>query len=251
MRLNNKVSLVTGAGSGIGQGIAIMFAKEGSKVLVCDIDHAAAKKTVEEIKAQGNHGVAFEIDVSQSRQVKSVFAFVSDHYGRLDILCNNAGIFGVEKYFLVTDLPEEVWNEVISVNLTGTYLCCKYLVPLMLAHGGGSIINIASMAGLIASERAAYSASKGGLIALTRTLAKQFARQHIRVNAICPGPVDTPGVKDANSVLGQMQFPIKVPLLDRIGKPDDIANVATYLASDESSWVTGAIFCIDGGVTAY
>lgn len=251
MRLKNKISLVTGAGSGIGRGIALRFAKEGAKVLVCDIDHAAAKETVGTIKAQGNNGVAFETDVSQSKQVQSIFNFISKNYGRLDILCNNAGIFSLEKYFLVTELPEEVWNKVIAVNLTGAYLCCKYLVPLMLLYGGGSIINIASMAGLIASERAAYSASKGGMISLTRTLAKQFARNHIRANAICPGPVDTPGVKDANSALGQMQFPIKTPLLDRIGTPDDISNAAIYLASDESSWITGAVFCIDGGVTAY
>ncbi len=251
MRLAGKIALVTGAGSGIGRGIAERFAREGAAVGVVDVDDAGAAETVTTIREAEGQAIPLHADVSCSGEVRAALEVVAGHWGRLDILCNNAGIFWAHRGdTLVTDLDEEVWDHVLAVNLKGVFLCCKYGIPLM-AGGSGAIVNIASIAGLIGRDTAqAYVASKGGVIALTRTLAVQYAARGIRANAILPGRVDTPLVADDYATPEDREAFARAHPIGRFGQPDDIAGLALYLASDEAAWVTGASYVIDGGFTA-
>jgi NAD(P)-dependent dehydrogenase (short-subunit alcohol dehydrogenase family) len=247
-RLKDKVSVVTGAASGIGRGIALLFAKEGSKVVVVDIGPKGGEETVKMIKVNGGEAMFVKADVSKAVEVEQMVKLTVAQYSKLTILCNNAGIISPEPP-LFYDLPEEDWNVIIDVNLKGAFLCCKYAVPAMIQSGGGSIINISSTAGLFKSPYLAYAASKGGIIALTKSLSLQLADYNIRANVICPGRVDTPGMAAAFQKLGHspLEESRKQRLIPRIGVPEDIGYAAVYLASEEASYVTGSVFSIDGG----
>ena len=255
-RLDKKIALVTGAGSGIGQEIATLFAEQGASVLVADIRLDAAEAVAMQILAQEGNAEALRLDVTDEKQVKDVFAQVGQKYGRLDILVNNAGIGHVGN---VLETSLEDWERVMAVNARGVFLCSKYAVMQMLAQQpqGGVLVNIASVAGMIAVERRfSYGASKGAVISITRSIAMDFVGQGIRANAICPGTVHTPFVegflernfadrKDEERQRLHARQPV-----GRMGRPDEIAHAALYLASDEASFVTGSALVIDGGWTA-
>jgi len=251
MRLGDKVAIVTGAGSGIGRATANLFAKEGAKVVVADIESSLGKETVEEISKNGGTAVQVVADVSKADEVRAMIKTCIANFGKLDILFNNAGIEGPRG--LLWKMKEDDWNRVIDVNLKSVFLGCKYAIPHM-KRTKGSIINTASELGLVGSaSHPAYSASKGGIIALTRSLALQCAPYGIRVNCICPGATETPllvrfvGEKQRERELRKVTQEIP---LRRLGKPIDIAYAALYLASEESSFVTGSILVVDGGSTA-
>jgi NAD(P)-dependent dehydrogenase (short-subunit alcohol dehydrogenase family) len=251
VRLRDKVAIVTGAGSGIGRATANLFAQEGAKVVVSDIESSLGKETVEEISKNGGTAVHVVTDVSKADEVKAMIKKCITSFGKLDVLFNNAGIEGF--WGLLWKMKEESWNHVMDVNLKSVFLGCKYAIPY-LKKTKGSIINTASELGLVGStSRPAYSASKGGIIALTRSLALQCAPYGIRVNCICPGATETPllvrflGEKQKERSLRKVRQEIP---LRRLGKPIDIAYAALYLASEESSFVTGSILVVDGGSTA-
>lgn len=249
MRLAGKVALVTGGGSGIGRGIAVRFAREGAAVVVLDVDQAGAAETMAQA-ATGGETLAIAADVSRADDVRRAMDAVAARWGRLDVLVNNAGIFWAHRGdTLVTEMEEDIWDRVLAVNLKSVYLCCRHGIPMMAA--GGSIINIASIAGLIGRDTAqAYVAAKGGVIALTRTLAVHYSPRGIRANAILPGRVDTPLVVGDYATPEEREAFAQAHPLGRFGTPNDIAGLALYLASDDASWVTGAQYVIDGGYTA-
>ena len=251
-RLAGKVALITGAGSGQGRAAARLFVQEGAKVVVTDVAVEGGEETVRLIKAAGGEASFVAMDVSQSADVERGVRFAVQTYGGLHVLYNNAALWKLGFDNRVTELAEEAWEKIISVNLKGVYLCCKYGIPELIKAGGGSVINTASVAGLIGSGQPThtYAASKGGVISLTRAMAMAYASQKIRVNVICPGGVDTPMIAPLitdNSI--RERFATGHPL-GRMGTPEDIAYCALYLAADESSWVTGSVFTIDGGYTA-
>ena len=251
-RLEGKVAIVTGAASGIGRATARLFAENGAKVIVADVDENGGLETVRSIKEAGGWAIFVQTDVSNSKDVKNMVDKTVEACGKLDVLCNNAGINPVGT---VVDTSEELWDKVIDINLRGMFLCMKYAIPEMIKVGGGSIVNWASVNGLHAlPNEVAYDASKGGVIMLSKATAIDFGSKNIRVNAICPGVVDTPLIRNYVKsfpdpqkylkVLGEMNAAIK-----RLLKPDEIANVALFLASDEASGVTGAAYVVDGGYT--
>jgi len=248
-RLEGKVSIVTGGGSGIGRGISLRFAAEGSKVTVAEIISKNGKETVSMIKDAGGEAIFVETDVSRASDIEKMVKSTIEAFGAIHILCNNAGILSLEPP-LISELTEEVWDRTMAVNLKGVYLCCKYVVPEMIKTGGGSIVNIASTAGLVKSPNFAYAASKGGVISFTRSLAMQCAPYSIRVNVLCPGATYTPGLqaamRDVRNVNAQKIVPTS-RLIPRLGTAEDIAQAALFLVSDESCCVTSAVWPIDGG----
>lgn len=250
--MKGKVAIVTGAGSGIGRAIASLLAKEGAKVIVADISTRDGAETVRSIAREGGGAFFIEADVSRALSVKKLLAATIGKYGRLDILVNNAG---VESVGSVVDIPEESWDRVIKINLKGTYLCSKYSIPKMIDGGGGVIVNVGSVLGLIGSRgEAAYCASKGGIMSLTRAMALDFAGSNIRVNCVCPGSVLTPTFKRVMEASGDYRTMFarnleKIPL-KRVAQPEEIAEAVLYLVSDRSSYVTGATLVIDGGWSA-
>ncbi|MGA2309009.1 MAG: SDR family NAD(P)-dependent oxidoreductase [Candidatus Bathyarchaeia archaeon] len=247
--LRGSVALVTGAGSGIGRAIAVLFACEAAKVAVADVSEGDGKNTVELIKKEGGDAIFVQGDVSKSTSVKRMVEATVEKYGKLNVLVNNAG---VESTGSVVEVTEENWDKVIDINLKGTFLCSKYCAPRIIESGGGAIINIASVLGLVGSKgEAAYCASKGGMISLTRAMALDFASENVRVNCICPGSVLTPTFKRVMIASGDYDIAFarnleKIPLR-RVAAPEEIAQAALFLASEKSSYMTGAALVMDGG----
>jgi NAD(P)-dependent dehydrogenase (short-subunit alcohol dehydrogenase family) len=251
MRLADKVTIITGAGGGMGRVAASMFAAEGAKVVVAEYDEAAGRETVELIRGAGGEATFVKVDVSSDADARAMVDHAVATYGRLDCLYNNAGVMP-EADHSVTDTDVETWDKVMAVNVRGVYLGCKYAIPAMQASGGGSIINIASFVAILGCSvpQDAYTASKGAVLSLTRSLAVQFGPVGIRTNAICPGPVETPLLMDW---LVKDEEAKRIRLArnptGRFGKPEEIVHMAVYLASDESRWTNGASLVVDGGIT--
>ncbi|GIW03403.1 MAG: 3-oxoacyl-ACP reductase [Thermomicrobiales bacterium] len=251
MRLANKVVLITGAGSGMGRVATRMFTEQGAQVIATDIRKDALEQTIAELDpARRDAVLPLTGDVSQSDDVRRWVEEGVRRFGKLNVLYNNAGIFPDEDRSVV-ETPEEVWQRTLDVNLKGVFLCCKHGVPALIAAGGGSIINIASFVALVGCTvpQDAYTASKGGVLSLTRSLAVQYGRQGIRANAICPGPVMTPLIESLfPNEEEKMKRLNRIPL-GRFGRAEDIVWAAIFLASDESAWMTGTTFVVDGGIT--
>ena len=251
MRLSDKVAVITGAGSGMGRTAALMFAAEGARVVVAEYDEAAGTETVDQVTAAGGDAVFVKTDVSNEADAAAMVAAAMNRYGQLDVLYNNAGVMP-EPDHSVIDTEVAVWDHVMAVNVRGVFLGCKYAIPRMLEQGSGSVINISSFVALLGCSvpQDAYTASKGAVLSLTRSLAVQFGGQGVRANAICPGPIETLMLMDwlvkdeAAKNLRLARNPT-----GRFGKPEEIVNVAVYLASDESRWTNGANFVIDGGIS--
>ncbi|MGA9061740.1 MAG: glucose 1-dehydrogenase [Terracidiphilus sp.] len=248
MKLQGRVSIVTGAASGIARATAIQFAREGAAVMAVDRDADGLFETVREIRGGGGQAESYTVDVSKSAEVRAAVSSTMDRFGDLHILFNGAGILS---YGTVLETPEEVWNRLIAVNLTGTFLFCQAALPHMVQKGRGSIINVASTTGAhdACAHAAAYVSSKGGVTLLTRSMGIDYARQGIRVNAICPGPTDTPMLRQALTPDQLAAFALSFPM-GRLGQPEEIARAAVFLASDDASFVTGALLYVDGGQTA-
>jgi NAD(P)-dependent dehydrogenase (short-subunit alcohol dehydrogenase family) len=250
-RLAERTALITGAGSGIGRETALLFASEGANVVAADRDGDAARATAAAIADAGGRAHAVLVDVSQAAAVAAAVTEAERAFGALHVLFNNAGIFPDEDG-LPVDTPETVWERVIDVNLKGVFLGCKYGIPALLRAGGGSIINTASFVAVVgaATAQIAYTASKGGVLAMTREIAVAYAKQGIRANALCPGPVDTPLLQQLLAdPAARARRLVHVPM-GRLAKAGEIARAVLFLASDESSYVNGATFLVDGGITA-
>jgi len=248
-RLDGKVAVITGAGGGMGREAAILFTEEGARVCVADVNGQTAEETVSLCTGEA---FAVAVDVANEEQVVSMYAQTAERFDGVDVLYNNAGISpGDDASVLETSV--EAWQRVQDVNTKGVFLCCKHGIPRLLKRGGGSVINVASFVALVgaATSQISYTASKGAVLSMSRELAVQFARQGVRVNALCPGPVETPlllsifGDDPAALERRRIHWPT-----GRLAKPREIVNAALFLASDESSYVTGATFQVDGGLTA-
>jgi len=251
MRLKDKVAIITGAGGGMGRIASLMFAEQGARVVVAEFGEAAGLETVRQVEAAGGSASFVKVDVSKEAEARAMVDHAIATYGRLDVLYNNAGIMP-EADHSVTDTEVAVWDQVMAVNVRGVFLGCKFAIPQMVAQGTGSIINIASFVALVGCSvpQDAYTASKGALLSLTRSLAVQFGPHGVRTNAICPGPVETPLlmdwlVKDAEA----KRIRLARNPSGRFGKPEEIVHMAVYLASDESRWTNGAQLVVDGGIT--
>ena len=246
-RLDGKVCVITGAGGGIGREAALLFSSEGAQVCVADVDAEAGERTASECA-----GLFVGVDVTDPSSVAALYAAAVERFGGIDVLYNNAGIMPADDAS-VLDTDLDAWNRVQAVNATGVFLCCKHGIPHLLDRGGGSVINVASFVALMgaATSQIAYTASKGAVLSLTRELAVEFARRGVRVNALCPGPVETPMLmrlfEDDPAAFERRR--VHLPM-GRLAKAREVALGALFLASDESSYVTGATFLVDGGLTA-
>jgi NAD(P)-dependent dehydrogenase (short-subunit alcohol dehydrogenase family) len=255
MRLDGKVCFVTGGASGMGRLAAAMFCAEGARVAVADVNADACETAAAEARdGAGGVGEAFALpcDVTRDAAVREAIARTVERYGGLHVLYNNAGIMMAEDRSVV-DTEEWVWDRTLAVNLKGIYLCCRHGIPEMIRSGGGSVINIASFVALLGCSvpQDAYTASKGAVIALTKSLAVQFAPRGVRSNAICPGPIETPLLTEwllADPEARKVRL-ARNPT-GRFGRPEDIVNMGIFLASDESAWTNGAVLVVDGGITS-
>ena len=250
--LEGRISLVTGAGSGIGRATSLVMAREGATIVVSDINADSGEETLSAVKEAGGDGMFVHADVSRPDDVAALVGQVVSAYGRLDCAYNNAGIEGFMAGRL-HEYPEDIWDRVIDINLKGVWLCLKHEIPQMLQQGSGAIVNTASGAGLVGSRQmSAYVASKHAVVGLTKAAALEYARDGIRVNAVCPGMIDTPmvqrliGGRDAEY---EASIPVRQPI-GRLGTPEEIAESVTWLCSDAASLVTGLAMAVDGGLTA-
>ena len=248
-RLKEKVAFITGSAAGIGRASAILFGREGAEVAVADIDQSGGEETVKIISENGGEAVYLKTDVTDPESVKGAIQKTIDRFGKLDILYNNAG-GSVPDDGEVTELPIEVWKKTHSVDLFGTFLCCKYGIPELIKNGGGSVILTGSIAGMKGWKRSAYTAAKGGIISLTRVMATDYAKYNIRVNCICPGFITTERTAKRLKENPQVTEKLRPLHLLGFGQPIDVAYAALYLASDESKIVTGTILSVDSGYTA-
>jgi NAD(P)-dependent dehydrogenase (short-subunit alcohol dehydrogenase family) len=250
MRLRNKVVIITGGGSGIGRAAAILFAKEGAKVTVADVEEKNGLDVVGSIKKNGGKAVFVRTDVSKAADTRKMVKTTIQKFGKLDILINNAGVRGAKGG--VTKASEEDWDRVMGINVKGIFLGSKYAIPAMLKNGGGVIINTASASGLKASPLCpAYCASKGAVINLTKSIALDYGDKNIRCNCVCPGVIDT-GFYDSYGDRDKIvKMALKGNLVGRAGKPDDVAYAMLYLATDESAFAQGSALLLDGGMMAF
>ena len=250
MRLDGKTALITGAGSGMGRIACTLFAQEGARIIATDINRDAVDATAALVAQAGGEALPMAGDVSNEDDVRRWVDEGVARFGALHVLYNNAGIFPDDDKSVLT-MDEATYRRTLDVNVKGVMLCCKYSIPAIIQAGGGSVINVASFVALVGCTvpQDAYTASKGAVLALTKSLAVQFGPQRVRVNAICPGPILTPMLADLfPSEEEKMKRLNRIPL-GRFGLPEDIAFAALYLASDESSWTTGTEFVVDGGIT--
>jgi len=247
-RLDGKVCVITGAGGGMGREASILFSEEGASVCAADVNLAAAEETA----AASRDAFAQQVDVADEASVKAMMDAAAARYGGIDVLYNNAGISPADDASIL-DTDVDAWDRVQAVNTRGVFLCCKHGIPHLQKRGGGSVINVASFVAILgaATSQISYTASKGAVLAMSRELAVQFARENIRVNSLCPGPVETPlllrifGDDPAALERRRVHWPT-----GRLAKPREIVNGALFLASDESSYVNGSTFLVDGGLTA-
>jgi len=259
MRLENRVAIITGAGSGIGRAAAQLFAKEGARIVVADLDRDRGEETVQNIRAKGGQSIFVYADVTKSSLVESAVSEAISEFGRVDILYNSAGVdifvINPKADGTVVGTREEDWDRLLDINLKGTFLFCKYAIPHMMKQRRGVVINMGSEYGIVGGlTSAAYCASKGGVVLLTKQMALDYAPYNIRVNCICPCNVDTPlmekGLATSEDPQAMRRTWEKIMPLRRFSKPEEIAAGALYLASDDASFVTGTVLSIDGGVTA-
>ncbi|MGB9071581.1 MAG: glucose 1-dehydrogenase [Terriglobales bacterium] len=249
MRLKGKVAMITGAAAGIGRASAVLFAQEGASIVAVDLDRGGSEALVSEILKTGGRAVAIESDVSRVADVQQIVRQTREHFGKLDILFNNAGVVPHGK---IHETTEAEWDRTLAINLKSMYLLCHEVVPIFLAQGGGVILNTSSATALRSVvDRAAYSASKGAVLALTRSMALDYVKNNIRVNCLCPGTIDTPSLRQrlsafADPVEARRQFIARQPM-GRLGTAEEVAQAALYLVSDEAAFVTGTALSIDGG----
>ena len=253
MRLKDKISLITGGAKGIGRASAMLFAKEGSSVVIADIDSESGMKTASDIIQNGGRAIFLECDVSKKNDIEKLVKEIIKEFGRLHILYNNAAIFSKKMDGPITDIDEDSWDRILDINLKSTYLCCKYFIPEIIRSGGGSVINTSSSAGVIGVPGCdAYTATKGAIIAITRSMAAEYGSFNVRVNCIVPTHIDTPMFEESTKNapgFDEDRF-LKTFPLGRYGKPEDIARAALFLASEDSSFITGSLLTVDGGATS-
>jgi NAD(P)-dependent dehydrogenase (short-subunit alcohol dehydrogenase family) len=247
-RLDGKVAVITGAAGGMGREAALLFCAEGAQVCVADVDREHGEQTA----AEAGDAFFFQVDVSDAESVRAMYEATVERFGGIDVLYNNAGISPADDASIL-DTDPEAWDRVQAVNTRGVFLCCKHGIPHLLERGGGSVINVASFVALLgaATSQISYTASKGAVLAMTRELGVQFARQGVRVNALCPGPVETPlllAIWGDDPTAAQRRL-VHIPMA-RLAKPREIVNAALFLAGDESSYVNAATFVVDGGISA-
>jgi NAD(P)-dependent dehydrogenase (short-subunit alcohol dehydrogenase family) len=256
VKLEGKAAVVTGGASGQGRAVALLYAKEGARVAVADIDDAGGAETVVRIRKQGGEAIFARCDIASREDVEALMSAAAGAFGGIDILYNNAALNRPDSPTAerVGELSESWWRRTLDVNLTGYYQCAKYALPHLIARGGGVIINVSSVLGLIGGENnSAYVASKHGVVGLTKAMALDYGPQGIRVNAICPGSIDTPRYAKYHDVHDQGDYRARTRAdcpLGRIGRPEEIATVALFLACDDSSYVSGCCIPVDGGRAA-
>jgi NAD(P)-dependent dehydrogenase (short-subunit alcohol dehydrogenase family) len=250
--LEGKVALVTGAASGIGRATALTFAREGAKLIIADMNEDGGQQTIHMMTENGGEAMFVQVDVTSASQIEAMISKTVETYGRLDCSFNNAGTEGTTMVSTI-DYKEEDWNRVLSINLTGVWLCMKYEIAQMLKQGGGAIVNTASVAGLVGSRGAgsAYAASKHGVVGLTKTAALEYAKQGIRVNCVCPGVIRTPMMERmlTRTPALEQQYIAAEPI-GRLGRPEEIAESVVWLCSDAASFVTAHTMTVDGGYVA-
>jgi len=253
MKLENKIAVITGGASGIGGSGTRLFAEEGATVIMLDVNEDAGISLEKELTDKGLKVKFIKTDISDPKQVEEAMNTIDKLYGRLDIIYNNASVFLGGRDNIVTDLPIEIWNKILSINLFGLFYCCKFGIPLLRKAGGGAIVNTSSSAGVIGiPECDAYTATKGATVSLTRSMAVEYGPENIRVNCIAPAAIRTEMVKESNlndPKFDEQAFLTKGTPLRRWGLPEEIAKTALFLASDDSSYINGAILVADGGIT--